>query len=208
VTELDESDLRRIFEEDVIPRLRVTDPQPQDRPELVVVGGQPGAGKSTAMTYFAKQLTDHGGLVVVSMDDYRPFYPEYNRLLAQDDTAMAAATRPAAYRWQTMAAEWLRNNHYNVAFEAGFRDPGAVMDTVERYSAAGYRVQVVALAVPSGVSRVGIIQRYAHQREVAGAGRWTTRQSHDSDYAGSVKVRKGQTPLPLWIALSCLTARE
>jgi hypothetical protein len=38
------------------------------------------------------------------------------------------------------------------------------------------------------LSRLGIIERYARQVEVAGVGRWTTAASHDGDYSGTVEV--------------------
>jgi hypothetical protein len=38
------------------------------------------------------------------------------------------------------------------------------------------------------LSRLGIIERFARQVEVAGTGRWTTAASHDADYNGTVEV--------------------
>jgi hypothetical protein len=37
-------------------------------------------------------------------------------------------------------------------------------------------------------SRLGIIERYARQVEVAGTGRWTTAASHDADYTGTIQI--------------------
>lgn len=165
-----------------------SDPGPQRRPEVVLLGGQPGSGKSTTASQFQREFADRGGLVWVTWDDFRPFHPDYERLLAERPADMPDVTRPAARWWQDRAAEYLRARRYNLLLEGGFRDPAAVLATAERFAAADYAVHVSALAVPAVLSRLGIIERYARQAEVAGTGRWTTAASHDADYTGTVEV--------------------
>jgi Zeta toxin len=91
-------------------------------------------------------------------------------------------------RWQERAAGFLRAGRYHTLLESGFRDPEAVLGSAVHFAQAGYVVRVCVLAVPAVLSRLGIIERYARQVEVAGAGRWTTAASHDADYAGTVQV--------------------
>jgi hypothetical protein len=188
MADLAHAELSRIFDERIAGALARGATSARESPEVLIVGGQPGAGKSTTIDRLVDDFADRGGLAVVSIDDFRSYHPDYDRLVVEDDTKMAAATRPAAEVWQQMAADWLRVNRRNIAYEAGFRDPDGVLALADRYAEAGYRVSIVAMAVPSGVSRVGIIQRYAQQRTTFGAGRWTTTTSHDSDYDGSIET--------------------
>jgi len=181
--------LEEIFQLVIVPDyLLRSNPQPQRHPEAVLLGGQPGAGKSTTVPQFHREFASRGGLVWVTWDDFRPFHPDYERLLSQRPADMPDLTRPAARWWQDRAATYLRAGHYHTLLEGGFRDPASVLETAERFAEAGYKVQVCALAVPAALSRLGIIERYAKQVEVAGTGRWTTAASHDADYTGTVEV--------------------
>ncbi len=181
--------LEEIFQQVIVPDyLLRSSPQPQQRPEVVLLGGQPGAGKSTTAAQFQRRFADRGGLVWVTWDDFRPFHPDYERLLAERPADMPDVTRPAARWWQDRAAEYLRAGRYNTLLEGGFRDPDTVLASADRFAEAGYEVHVSALAVPATLSRLGIIERFARQAEVTGTGRWTTAASHDADYTGTVEV--------------------
>jgi UDP-N-acetylglucosamine kinase len=181
--------LEQTFEQIIVPDyLLRSSPQPQRHPVAVLLGGQPGAGKSTIADQLQRQVDAHGGLVWVTWDDFRPYHPDYERLLAEQPAAMPDVTRPAARWWQDRAAAWLRAGRYNTLLEGGFRDPGAVLDSAGLFAEAGYHVHVSALAVPAALSRIGIIERFARQVELAGTGRWTTAASHDGDFRGTVET--------------------
>jgi hypothetical protein len=181
--------LEEIFQQIILPDyLLRSGPVPQAHPEVVLLGGQPGAGKSTVAAQLQNEFAGRGGLVWVTWDDFRPFHPDYERLLAEQPAAMPDVTRPAARWWQDRAAAYLRTGHYNTLLEGGFRDPGNVLAAAESFDAAGYQVHVSALAVPAVLSRLGIIERYAGQVQAVGTGRWTTAASHDADYLGTVDV--------------------
>jgi UDP-N-acetylglucosamine kinase len=181
--------LEETFQHIIVPDyLLRSGPEPQQQPEVVLLGGQPGAGKSTTAFQLQHQFADRGGLVCVTWDDFRPFHPDYERLLAERPADMPDATRPAARWWQDRAADYLRTYRYNTLLEDGFRDPDSVLATALDFHNAGYRVHVSALAVPAALSRLGIIERFARQVETAGTGRWTTAASHDGDYLGTEEV--------------------
>lgn len=181
--------LEEIFQKIIVPDyLLLANPQPQQQPEAVLLGGQPGAGKSTTAALLRRQYAGRGGLVTVTWDDFRPFHPDYERLLAEAPHAMPDATRAAARWWQDRSAAYLREARYHTLLEGGFRDPGEVLAGAAQFRAAGYEVHVSALAVPAALSRLGIVERYARQAEVTGRGRWTTQASHDADYTGTVTV--------------------
>ncbi len=183
------AELEEIFQQVIVPDyLLRSNPDPQRNPEAVLLGGQPGAGKSTTAPQFHREFAGCGGLVWVTWDDFRPFHPDYERLLNERPADMPDVTRPAARWWQDRAAAYLRAGRYHTLLEGGFREPAAVLVTAGRFAEAGYGVRVCALAVPAVLSRLGIIERFARQVEVAGTGRWTTAASHDADYNGTVEV--------------------
>ena len=181
--------LEETFQHIIVPDyLLRSGPEPQQHPEVVLLGGQPGAGKSTTAFQLQRQFADRGGLVCVTWDDFRPFHPDYERLLAERPADMPDVTRPAARWWQDRAADYLRTHRYNTLLEGGFRDPVSVLATARDFQNAGYQVHVSALAVPAALSRLGIVERFARQVGTAGTGRWTTAASHDADYLGTEEV--------------------
>jgi hypothetical protein len=152
-----EATFRRIIVPDYVLR---SNPTSQPRPEVIFLGGQPGAGKSVTAEGLRRDFAGRGGLVWVTWDDFRPYHPEYERLLAERPADMPDVTRPAARWWQDRAAAYLRDRQFNVLLEGGFRDPDAVLASADRFATDGYLVHVAALAVPAAMSRLGIIERY------------------------------------------------
>ncbi len=200
------AELEEIFQQIIVPDyLLRSNPEPQREPEAVLLGGQPGAGKSTTAPQFHREFAGRGGLVWVTWDDFRPFHPAYERLLIERPADMPDVTRPAARWWQDRAAAYLLAGRYHTLLEGGFREPAAVLATAERFAEAGYAVRVCALAVPAVLSWLGIIERYARQVEVAGTGRWTTAASHDADYKGTAEVLGLAEASPAVSRISLLT---
>ncbi|MFB7704365.1 zeta toxin family protein, partial [Streptomyces niveus] len=56
----------------------------QDQPVTVIVGGQPGAGKTAVADLVQAALDRRGGAVRVCSDRYKAAHREYGKLLAVD----------------------------------------------------------------------------------------------------------------------------
>ncbi|WP_424467218.1 zeta toxin family protein [Pseudoclavibacter helvolus] len=145
-------------------------------PTLVLVGAQPGAGKTRAVSRASQET---GAAVTVVGDDLRRFHPDYGQVMREDPLRMPEVTAQAAGAWARMSSDYLRERGASVVFETTFRQPDAVVATAKEFRDAGYRVEVRALAVPEAVSRLGVLSRYAEQVRDQGAGRWTPQSFHD-----------------------------
>lgn len=172
--ELSRHELAEIFDRSIRDRL-VTESHAQD-PTLVLVGGQPGAGKTRVVALAERS---HDGAIAVVGDDFRQFHPDYARLMREDPLRMPEVTAQAAGAWARMSSDSLRERRASVVFETTFRQPDAVVATAKEFRDAGYRVEVRALAVPEAVSRLGVLSRYAEQVRDQGTGRWTPQEFHD-----------------------------
>lgn len=178
MTELTEEQLRRIFNESIRPELEAASSSPlaQRAPVLVLVGGQPGAGKTQAIGRIEML---HAGLVKVIGDDMRNFHPGYDLFMEEDPLAMPALTAQASGRWVEMAIQYLRERHISTLVETTLRQSAVVGRTAMGFREAGYRTELHVVAVPLEVSRLGTITRYFRQIEDSGAGRWTPSTAHD-----------------------------
>jgi UDP-N-acetylglucosamine kinase len=186
---LPEARMEEIFQRVIVPDLLLrSNPVPQQHPELVLLGGQPGSGKSTLAPQLQREFDGRGGMVWVNTNEFRPFHPDYERLVAEQPADMPDVTRPALLWWREHAVEYLRSERFNALLEIGFRDPPWAAATAERFADTGYDVHVVALAVPAVLSRLAIIERFARQSETTGTGRWSTAAAHEAHFNGTVEV--------------------
>ncbi|MFF7081784.1 zeta toxin family protein [Streptomyces lavendulae] len=161
---LSEDELRTRFEE------RVRDfvfggYQPDDRLTLVLLGGQPAAGKSQAMAATAQRHA--GRLVPLTGDELRPLHPRYRELLDADAQTRETATAQASGAWVRMSIEHALHEGYSLLLEGVFRDPAMTIGTAVRFAQSRFDVEVVALAVRAERSRLDALDRFLD------GGRWT-----------------------------------
>lgn len=180
---LPNADSEQIFRERITPR-ELAAAQAVDTPVVVFVAGQPGAGKTKTTEAVVDSLQGRGGATVVNSDFYKPYHPEYDRLLATDDTTAAPYTSLDGRRWMAMAEEYLIEHRANVVVETTMRDPGDFQEPAAMFRRAGYQVEVAVMAVPEALSRIGILARYEQQVAASGSGRLTETSNHDASYAG------------------------
>jgi KaiC/GvpD/RAD55 family RecA-like ATPase len=81
---LDDAAIDRVYV-DLVRPLLFEDLSASQAPELIMVGGQPGAGKTAATVQAVRDLKRHGGGVAyINGDELRPFHPQYAALVAAD----------------------------------------------------------------------------------------------------------------------------
>ncbi|MFC6355173.1 zeta toxin family protein [Luethyella okanaganae] len=154
-----EARLRQVF--DAAVRGAIFTPVPAGDRLLVLLGGQPAAGKMRAQ---AAILAEHPELVSITGDDLRAYHPGYRELAVDDPLGMPAATAPTSSGLIRLALDHAIEHGYPALLEGTFRDPTMVTGTAARFAEAGYRVEVVAAleALPA-VTR---IQVYARDRRL------------------------------------------
>ncbi len=177
-----EARLRQVF--DAAVRAAIFPSAPTGDPLLVLLGGQPAAGKTRAQ---AAILAEHPELVSITGDDLRAYHLGYRDLAVNDPLAMPSATAPTSSGLVRLALDHAIEHGYPVLLEGTFRDPEMVTGTASRFSAAGYRVEVVAVATPALVSRLAAEERFLRARR-GEVGRWTPPEAHEKALVGSPEV--------------------
>ncbi|MEY9211401.1 hypothetical protein ABH917_000847 [Thermobifida halotolerans] len=149
-----------------------------DDPVLVLLGGQPGAGKSRAVESVKERHPDR--LVPIIGDDLRPFHPRYREIVRTDILAMPDATAQASGEWVKRSLEYALQERYSVLLEGTFRNPLMIVQTAQRFKEAGYRVEAIGLAVPERTSLLSTVDRFLKAPETAA--RWTPAEAHEISY--------------------------
>ncbi|MHB6912727.1 zeta toxin family protein [Streptomyces sp. DB-54] len=161
-------------------------PQPPEvRPVAVFVAGQPGSGKTLVVDLIHSALQRRGGAVRVDRDTYKAVHPHYGAFLAEDVRTAGVRVRPETYRWQAEAEARVRAGRYDAVVEAPLAHPSEFLAGMAAYRQAGYRIEIVALAVPEAVSQLGILDRYLRLAE-EGRARFVSWDNHDACAAALV----------------------
>ncbi len=174
----------RVFREEIVPD-ELSSADTVDNPVVVLVAGQPGAGKTKTGQAAMKQFASRGGSVWASGDSYRPYHPEYHRLLAEEPHRAVTYVRADGRKWLAKAQRYLLERRVNVVVETTLSDDQVLRDTSAEFREAGYRVEIVVLAVPAPQSRLGILARYHQQVQRFGRGRLTEMPQHDAFYVAA-----------------------
>lgn len=175
-----ESDMVRIGERLI--RHFVHNQPPVQHPNVVFIGGQPGSGKSMLVEHYRRAL---GGAVVVDSDILRQLHPAIVEIARVAPLRFDVLTNGPVGAWCNSIIASARSHRCNVIIENTFASPETILTEARRFAESGYVVGFLCLAVPSSVSRLGIVNRF---RQAARAGgklpRWTTESAHTGALLG------------------------
>ncbi|GGN41138.1 zeta toxin family protein [Streptomyces fuscichromogenes] len=155
----------------------------QARPVVVVVAGQPGAGKTGIADLVQAVLDRRGGAVRVRRDLYKPLHRHYADVLPADVRTAGALVRPDTARWQAAVEAHVREMGFDAVVESALADPDDFRASSRAYRAVGHRIEVVVLAVPQALSQLGIVDRFLAEA-AAGGGRYVSWENHDTCATG------------------------
>ena len=153
-------------------------------PVAVILGGQPGAGKTRLLNDASSELQATGATVVINGDNLRSFHPAYARLQETDPLNAARYTDHDSGRWVEKLIAAAQERRVNMVIESTMRRPDVFVRTGGQLRSAGYEIEARALAVPERLSWQGVHQRYEATLAVAGAARFSAREAHDAGAAG------------------------
>lgn len=166
-----------------IERRHFKDTEPVVRPLCVILGGQPGAGKSGLLEASKQDFIDRN-VVMINGDELRYYHPNYLNILKTDERQFAELTDPYARPWTKQLFDRTIETRRNVVFEGTMREVGPITDTMRRLQDADYYVVARVIAAHENDSMAGIHRRYEEQKAAKGFGRWSNIQAHNDAYNG------------------------
>jgi UDP-N-acetylglucosamine kinase len=170
------------------PTLFDATPGGEPSPTLVLLGGQPGSGKSRAS---ARHLAEHDGMVALSGDDLRIFHPQYRELVTTQPGRAGAVLADATSSWAGAAIRDALDGRRSLLLEGTFGDPKVTLSTAAQFQDAGFIVRIVAIASPRVLSVVTAASRYLRDRKAGSPARFTRLSAHDRGYDGTTRLIEG-----------------
>lgn len=158
---LDDATLDRLYVDLVWPLL-FEDLSASAAPELIMVGGQPGAGKTAATVKAVRDLMrPDADVVYINSAELRPFHPRYAALVSEDRSTAADKTGADVGRWVERAILEVAAGRFHTVIETTMRQPEVVRRTVESFTAQGFGFEMRVVVVDPEASQLGIYERFA-----------------------------------------------
>lgn len=150
----------------------------QQDPVLILLGGQPGTGKSSSSEKIKQMLKDN--LLIINNDEYRanhPYFIELNQIYKKD------ATRHTSF-FVGKIAQSIRTKaiqkHFNILMEGSFKAVSTPLRELNYAKKNNYKTKIIIYTCPKEESWASTIERGDEQESSIGIGRYVPKEYHDS----------------------------
>lgn len=123
---------------------------PVDCPVAVVLGGQPGAGKSNIYDIYEEKSNDN--MVKLDCDAFRKFHPNFKKLHEIYGDNDAVYTNPFIFKVVDRLVDELSKEKYNMIIESSLKSPHTAIENGTILPPRGYKVELAVMATPKEVS--------------------------------------------------------
>ena len=128
------------------------------KPRCFMLGGQPGAGKTTLRQPILDAL-GAGNVLVIDPDELRTYHPHYADFVDENPVTAASRSHPDASAWARELRAAALAAGVNVMLDGTLGWAQGAVETAQEVVDAGYDVEVHAVAVPLEASRLGVRTR-------------------------------------------------
>ena len=160
--------------------------RPSKDKTLIIVGGQPGAGKTRLIPVAKMELKNN--VVVIDFDELKAFHPNYLEVCAKYNEDAHRILHSDVNKVKNKILDRLIADNYNVIYEGALRDTEGFIDFATRFKENGYTVKLDILAVPKLESYCSEILRYALSLVQQLTPRWVEKSAHDAAYEGVTRT--------------------
>ena len=148
---------------------------PTENPKVVLLGGQPGAGKSG----LENMVNIKKNYVSISGDDYREYHPRFKEINLEYGREASKYTQQWAAEITEKLIKELRKEKYNLIIEGTLRTAELPLKEANAFKKAGYKVELNVVVVKSEKSRLGTLERYEAMLKQGKVPRMTPKEHHD-----------------------------
>ncbi|RJG39925.1 zeta toxin family protein [Mesorhizobium sp. DCY119] len=173
-----------IFRNDILPDYLPHEVGRAGRPRLIMLGGQPGAGKTAVLIASHAGLEQSGPTIRIVGDDLRSYHPQFLAFQRHDPETASQFTQADAGRWTEKLLAAATERKVNIVFETTMRTPENVARVVGMARAAGYDVEARAVAVNPRLSWQGNHYRFEEMLRAGDAARIPPQHVHDAAVTG------------------------
>lgn len=134
-------------------------------PQLFLIGGQPGAGKTSTISQVEELL--QGNCVIINLDDYRALHPNAKEIYEKgipDSDDYSVYTNPFMREVGEKILDKAIENGYNVILERTLSSTDAVSKQLDKFQQNGYELNLYVVTCNKNHSMSSVEQRYTQQK--------------------------------------------
>lgn len=149
----------------------------QSSPISILLGGQPGAGKSLATMQIKERLNNN--VLVINGDEFRSYHKHYDDFYQLYGKDASKHTRDFAGKMVAKVRDRAIQERFNIVIEGTFRSVDVPLKELENFNNQGYKSEVVICTCPKELSWQSTLKR-AEELEKAGMQpRYVPKEHHD-----------------------------
>lgn len=149
-------------------------------PVVIILGGQPGAGKSELITQ--AQTIIGKNAVTCNADDFRDYHPESDEIKKLYENYYPEITVRYSQPWNNQLKAYCEEHRLNYILETTFSSGDWMNNTISDLKSKGFAVYVMVLAVNKRLSFLGTRLQYEGMKAIDGYGRLVDEDIHDQKY--------------------------
>ena len=135
-----------------------------DFPVAIVLGGQPGAGKSNIYQIARKRFSNN--LIELDCDAFRVYHPYYEQIKLMFGKEDGAKKNPFVFKAVDMLVEELSDQKYNLIIESSLIRPNTAINNGKMLPPKGYEVELHIMATNKEISWQSTINRYYEEMKI------------------------------------------
>ena len=187
--ELSEAENERIFQSVVVETVLDGVARGIDKPKLILLGGQPGSGKTRSLVPDAEgDLAESGRPMLIDADQLRENHTGWKEAILADDVTAAEKTHPDARKWVRKACALAIETRCNVILDGTMASQESIAQVVKQFDDAGYEIDARILAIDGSTSWLGVLYRYEQKKSKRQDARMTPRTVHDHAVDGILET--------------------
>ncbi len=149
----------------------------QKEPIAILLGGQPGAGKSFGTLEMSKRL--NFDLLIINGDEFRPYHQQYHEIYQKYGKEAAKYTAEFTGKMVQRIRNEAIKQRFNVLIEGTFRTADIPLNELNLFKQQGYKTAVLICTCPKEVSWLSTLKRAEEQQRSGIQPRYVPREHFD-----------------------------
>ncbi len=153
---------------------------PSDQPKAIILGSQPGAGKSELEKLAFIDLGRNA--IICNVDNLKKFHPHSQEIARNYPEYYTDLTNEYAHKWNLALRNYCLKNKINFILETTFSDGNSINIILDKIKKNHFQTELYILSVAKEISLCGISIRYEDNIKNLGIARKVGYQAHNDRY--------------------------
>lgn len=149
----------------------------QDNPKGILLGGQPGAGKSYGIKEIRKRLNNN--VLVINGDEFRAYHKHYKDFYQLYGKDASKYTGEFAGKMVAKVRDEAIKRGFNIIIEGTFRSVDVPLKELENFKNNGYKSEVIICTCPKELSWQSTLDRAEGLKKAGVQPRYVPKEHHD-----------------------------